>query len=340
MKRLKILSCLFVLLVLLVIPALSVIAEASVSSESQSDDRKKDIAIESIINQVRKYRKAGKFEEALNQLNIALEKFSQQEYREKLQIERAKLHFVWAESLKKKYDYVNAIKHLEMAYAIDKNYRFKDAAIDLNEIGFLYNALGQKQKALEYYQEALPIFQAVGDRAREAGTLSNLMFCWNSLENAQISIFYGKQSVNAYQNLWANISKMDRMIKKSYLEIQKDTYRFLAGLLIDEGRLSEAQLVLNMLKEKEYFEFTGKDQSTTPTYSQLDFTGFENQWLDKYKKVTKDYSAISGDYYLLKKKKIKSDAEKKRMKELEASLEQYQKDYDQYLAKLKKAFDK
>ncbi len=95
-----------------------------------------------------------------------------------------------------------------------------------------------------------------------------------------------------------------------------------------------------MLKEKEYFEFTGKDQSNTPTYSQLDFTGFEKQWLGKYKKVTKDYSTISGDYYLLKKKKVKNDAEKKRMKELEVSLEKYQKDYDRYLAELKKAFDK
>jgi CHAT domain-containing protein len=72
----------------------------------------------------------------------------------------------------------------------------------------------------------------------------------------------------------------------------------------------------------------------------LDFTGFENKWLEKYDKITKDYPLISGDYYLLKKKKIKSDVEKKRMKELEASLEQYRKDYDEYLTQLKKAFDK
>jgi CHAT domain-containing protein len=213
-------------------------------------------------------------------------------------------------------------------------------AVTLNNIGSVYDALGQKQKALEFYQEALPIFQAVGDRAREANTLKNLMFCWESLKNTQFSIFYGKQSVNAIQNLRANISKLDRESKKSYLETTKNAYRFLTSLLIAEGRLSEAQHILDMLKEKEYFEFTSKDQSTTPTYSQMDFTGFENQWLEKYKKVTKDYSAISGDYYLLKKKKVKSDAEMKLLKELEASLEQYQKDYNRYLAELKKAFDK
>jgi tetratricopeptide (TPR) repeat protein/CHAT domain-containing protein len=214
-------------------------------------------------------------------------------------------------------------------------------AVTLTNIGAMYAELGQKQKALEYYEKALPIWRAVGDRAGEAVILGKLMAYWENLKNTQFSIFYGKQSVNAYQNLRANISKLDRMIKKNYLEIKKSAYRFLAGLLIDEGRLSEAQHVLNMLKEKEYFEFTSKDDfSIFRTYSQMDFTGFEQQWLDKYKKVTKDYSEISGDYYLLKKKKIKSDAEKKRLKELEASLEQYQKNYDRYLAKLKKAFDK
>jgi CHAT domain-containing protein/Tfp pilus assembly protein PilF len=618
MKRLKLLSCLFVLL-LLVIPALMLVAETPVSTGVQTEDRENDSKIESIIKKVREYREAGKFEEALKLLNKALEKFPQKECREKLQIELADLHVEWALSLYKKYDYPKAIKHFEMAYAIDKNYRPKEAAADLNNIGFLYSALGQnqkslefyqkalpiqkevgdrtgeastlnniggvyfnlgqnqkaleyyqkalpimkavenrvgeattlnniggvydnlgqnqkalefyqkvlpiqkevgdrageattlnnigfvfhelgqnqkalecyqealpiqkevrdrageattlnnigfvyhelgqnqkalefyqkalpiqkevgdrakeattlnniglvysalgqkqkaleffqkalpiwkqvggnagaaaplhnigavyddlgqkhkaleyfekaltilkavgdhameaatlnniggvyddlgqKQKALEYFEKALPILKAVGDCAREAKMFSNLMTFWESLENKQFSIFYGKQSVNAFQNLRANISGMERESKKSYLEETKDTYRFLAGLLIDEERIPEAQHVLDMLKEKEYFEFTSKDQSTTPTYSQLDFTGFEKKWLEKYNQVTKEYSSISGDYYLLKKKKIKTDSEKKRIKELEVSLEKYQKDYDRYLAKLKKAFD-
>jgi CHAT domain-containing protein len=213
-------------------------------------------------------------------------------------------------------------------------------AMTLNNIGLVYDALGQKQKALEYYEKSLPIVQAVGHGAGEATTLSNLMACWENLKNKQFSIFYGKLSVNAYQNLRANITELDRESKKSYLETTKIVYRFLSGLLIDEERIPEAQHVLDMLKEKEYFEFTSKDQSTTPTYSQMDFSEFEKQWLDKYKKVTKDYAAIYSDYYLLNQKKIKSDEEKKRLQQLEKSLEQYRKDYDQYLAKLKKAFDK
>jgi CHAT domain-containing protein/tetratricopeptide (TPR) repeat protein len=579
MKRLKSIINLLMIFMVLVIPITFPVYGAPIFTESKNTVQGQDSPIDSIINQVRKYRKAGRFEEALKQLNIALEKFPQKEYREKLQIELASLHYWWAESFRKRYDYANAIKHFKMAYAIDKIYRLKNAAIDLNYIGFLYSTLGQKQKALgfyqkaltiiqavghrngvaitlnnigvvyndlgqkqkalefyqkalpisqavgdrtkeaaalinigrvysdlgqrqkalEFYQKALPISQAVGDRAKEAATLNNigrvysglgqkqkalefyqkalpifqavgnrvgeattlnntgsvystfgqkqkaleyyekaltiqnavgdrigeantlnniglvydalgqkqkilqyyqkaltiqkevgervgesatlnniggvyydlgqkqkaleyyekalpiqravgglesktitlrnLMACWESLKNKQFSIFYGKQSVNVIQDLRANNSKFNRAIKKSHFEKSKNIYRRLARLLISEGRIPEVQHVLDMLKEKEYFEFTRKDQST-PTYSQLDFTGFENQWLEKYKKVTKDYSAISGDYYLLKKKKMKSDAENKRMKELEAALERYQKDYDRYLTKLKKAFDK
>jgi tetratricopeptide (TPR) repeat protein len=171
MKRLKIFSCLLVLLFLLVVPA---VAETPVSAGVQAGDLEDDSKVESIINQVKEYREAGNFEEALKQLNIALEKYPQKEYKEKLQVECAKLHFVWAESLKKKYDYVNAIKHYELAYAIDKNYRSKCAALNLNNIGFLYKALGQKQKALEFFQEALPIIQEVGNCAGEAAILNNI----------------------------------------------------------------------------------------------------------------------------------------------------------------------
>ncbi|MFM6531961.1 MAG: tetratricopeptide repeat protein, partial [Dolichospermum sp.] len=43
-------------------------------------------------------------------------------------------------------------------------------ATTLNNIGRVYNALGEKQKALDYYNQALPILRAVGDRGGEAIT--------------------------------------------------------------------------------------------------------------------------------------------------------------------------
>jgi tetratricopeptide (TPR) repeat protein len=45
----------------------------------------------------------------------------------------------------------------------------------------VYSDLGEKQKALEFYNQALPLFRAVGDREGEATTLNNISRVYNSL---------------------------------------------------------------------------------------------------------------------------------------------------------------
>ena len=112
MKRLTLLSALFVL-VLLVIPAVALAAEAQGSPDVQTENQGGDSPIESIIKKAQEYREAGKFEEALKLLDTALEEFPQKEHREKLQNECSNVHFWWAESLEKKYDYAYAIQHFE-----------------------------------------------------------------------------------------------------------------------------------------------------------------------------------------------------------------------------------
>lgn len=48
------------------------------------------------------------------------------------------------------------------------------AAYALNELGYVYSALEEKGKALEYFEQALPLYRAVGDRGGEATTLNNM----------------------------------------------------------------------------------------------------------------------------------------------------------------------
>ena len=47
-------------------------------------------------------------------------------------------------------------------------------ASTLNNIGAVYDDLGEKQEALRYYEQALPLCRAVGDRAGEASTRWNM----------------------------------------------------------------------------------------------------------------------------------------------------------------------
>ena len=53
----------------------------------------------------------------------------------------------------------------------------RERATLLNNIGSVYDALGDKQRALEFYDQALPLRRQVGDRAGEATTLNNIGAC-------------------------------------------------------------------------------------------------------------------------------------------------------------------
>ena len=63
-------------------------------------------------------------------------------------------------------------------------------AATLNNIGNVYDSLGEKQKALDYYSRALPIFQAVGDRRGEAATLNRIGNVYDSLGEKQKALDY------------------------------------------------------------------------------------------------------------------------------------------------------
>ena len=51
----------------------------------------------------------------------------------------------------------------------------------LSNIGLVYSALGEQQKALDFYNQALQILRAVGDRGGEAGTLNNIGTVYSAL---------------------------------------------------------------------------------------------------------------------------------------------------------------
>jgi len=55
----------------------------------------------------------------------------------------------------------------------------------LNNLGSVYNSLGEKQKALEYYNQALLLKRAVGDRGGEAIALHNIGLVYDSLGEQQ-----------------------------------------------------------------------------------------------------------------------------------------------------------
>ena len=61
-------------------------------------------------------------------------------------------------------------------------------------LSLVYNKLGQLQKALEYYNQALPLRRVVGDRENEALTLNNIGRVYEALGEKQKALDYFNQA--------------------------------------------------------------------------------------------------------------------------------------------------
>lgn len=76
-----------------------------------------------------------------------------------------------------------------------------ESARSLNNIGAVYNTLGEKQQALEYYNQALPLWRTVGDYPGLAATLNNIGKVHNALGEKQLALEY----YNLALPLWKSV---------------------------------------------------------------------------------------------------------------------------------------
>jgi CHAT domain-containing protein len=157
-------------------------------------------------------------------------------------------------------DKLKALEYLNQALGFQRAAGDREGeARTLNNIGFVYNSLGERPKALEYLGRALSINREIGNREGEGDAFSNLMFTWRAEGKARAAIFYGKQAVNTYQEVRRRKNSLDREAQRSFIRSRANTYEQLADLLIARDRLLEAQQILGLLKEEEYFEYVRRD---------------------------------------------------------------------------------
>ncbi len=68
-------------------------------------------------------------------------------------------------------------------------------ATTLNNIAGVYQATGQPQRALELYEQTLPLVREVGDRAQEAATLNNMAYLFMDMQHYQKALAAFEQFV-------------------------------------------------------------------------------------------------------------------------------------------------
>ncbi len=116
--------------------------------------------------------------------------------------------------------------------------------------------------------DALPsYFQSIRlARENEQGDLegevdSSLMDHFRAHHQPNVAIFFGKRAVDEFQSLRKSMGQMSNDLTSSFLQRKSATYRTLAEILIDQGRLIEAQQVLDLLKIQQYSDYVGQQPS-------------------------------------------------------------------------------
>jgi CHAT domain-containing protein/tetratricopeptide (TPR) repeat protein len=181
--------------------------------------------------------------------------------------------------------------------------------------------VGQKQEALDNYLQALSLARAMNSPYLEGAVLAGLMGYWNGQKNPSVAIFMGKQSVNAYQRMRASNVGLDKSLQRSFLQSKSDVYRELADLLITQGRLSEAQVVLNLLKEEEYFEFIRRDGASADSLTRpVALTPAEEKTYADYKEIADEITGIDAEWSQLRANPSRTPDEEKRFSDLTEKL--------------------
>ena len=230
-----------------------------------------------------------------------------------------------------------AIEYDEQALAVARDIKARGQQTPpLINLGAIYRAQTQYEKATLFHEQALAIARQVKQRDSEAAALNQLMLDWKARDQPRVAIFFGEQSVNTYQEIRSNLSSLDRESQQSFLKSRGAAYRNLAALLIAEARLAEAEQVIRMLKEEEYFEFIGRGLKIAPTSERTGLTPEEQVLENRYREIADHLATLGAEHGSLIDKASRTQEEEQRLAKLEADLVVAGKAFQKFLDELGK----
>ena len=207
-----------------------------------------------------------------------------------------------------------ALEYYERSLSLVREIKEKVLEIEpLLGLSDVYHKLGKDEQALRTYEQSLRLAREIKGRDDEASALSGLMRVWSARNRPPVAIYYGKQSVNIYQEIRNNIRTLDAESQRSFLKSKEQVYRDLADLLISRGRLPEAEQVIRMLKQEEYFEFIRRDENSAPAAERAQLTPAEALLEKRYREISDQLATLGAERGALIDKSTRTADEDQRL---------------------------
>ncbi len=196
----------------------------------------------------------------------------------------------------------------------------------LGIIGMDYAKLGQPQTAFPYSLAALTLAKVAGDPDMQGAFDTGLMVGFQKQNRPEVAIFFGLNAVNSYQQIRKNITGLDKDLQAGFAQSRASTYRILAELLVETGRLGEAEQVLDLLKEQELKDVVrGAAPDAAAKVEPLRLSDAQQKAqgeLDSQQQKTIALEEMSVQWSTLHAKSTRSADEEAQLKRLTASLQQ------------------
>lgn len=213
-------------------------------------------------------------------------------------------------------------------------------ANSLNNLAVLYERAQDYEQAELLYQRALYIAFNHDQPELLWLVLTNLSDLLANQGHIEAAIFFRKQAVNTLQSLRVAITDMDKELRESFLKNKVGVYEKLADLLMEEGRLLEAQQTIMMLKEETYFDFIDRAAGSEVRETESHYNPTEAQWAETYQTLTRRIGHLYQQLKALDKKNPLNEQEKTKYSQLKEQIAEQEAQLMVYLQKLKAQSDK
>jgi len=230
-------------------------------------------------------------------------------------------------------DNTKALEYFNRALVLGRQVGDRDGqARTLSNFAKVYLAQGDKEKALDNFLSSLELMQEVHDPIGEGNVLTSLMHYWRDEKQPETAIFFGKQAINQFQEVRSNIKGLEAESQKSFVKSREGTYRDVAGLLIAQGRLYEAEQVLVLLKDQEYFDFIRRDtRGAAELTAPVPYTTNESDVDKQFRAISDRITAIGSEWAMLRAKPSRTPEEEQHLSDLSAQLTVANQEWSQFL---------
>lgn len=198
------------------------------------------------------------------------------------------------------------------------------------------------QDSLAYYFKALHILHHHGipSDIHYSEVVNSIGATLSDLNRGDEGIAFLKEGINRLQTVRYRLNLADTEKLKLVTSLYAHNYAKLASLLNDQGRIAEAQMVLDMLKEDEQFEFIRRSAVADPRRTRIGYTPTEERWISRYREIADRLAALGREEQALQKlaKLGLTDEQKKRQAALVADLKVAQSAFEAFLEQMRQEF--